>query len=163
MAANTPPLTIGTASARAELKKDLGKVYWLEGKAYRLVKAGAAIAAAAKKVVVGALSAGAFTWAVDVTTTANLHTVLGIIPAGQTGSTGLSGLVSGDYFMLQCSGCTDTISAAAIADGGLIGTSTTAGKVDDASAAAGVGAFGVALEAAAAGDEATGIYIKGLV
>jgi len=157
------PIAIGTASANAAHAKDLGRIYPYNGNLYRVTKAGAAIAAAASKTLVTALSSGVPTWSVNTTTTANNWLVAGVVPAGQKGSSGTTGLLSGDYFMLQVSGPTKVISAAAIADGGLVGTSTTAGKVDDASVTAGVGAMGVALEAASAGDETIDVLLKGLV
>lgn len=158
------PLPIGTAAASgAHLARDLGKVYFVNGKGYRLVKAAAAIAAAAKKVLITADSGGAPTWAVNTTTTANSANVAGVVPSGQTGSSGTTGLLENDYFLIQVSGSCDVISADAIAENGLVGTSTTAGKADDASVTAGVGAMGVALEAAAGADEDVGILLKGLI
>jgi hypothetical protein len=158
-----PPFPIGTASTATSLAADLGKVYYWNGNAYRLVKAGATITTAASYTLVTALSSGVPTWAVNTTTTANLWTVAGVVPAGQTGTGATTtSLISGDYFLIQISGPTKCISAAAIADGGLVGTSTTAGKVDDASVTAGVGAMGVALEAAADVDITIDVYLKGL-
>lgn len=158
------PLPVGKASTDANLAADLGKLYVANGKVYRLVKISADLTSAASKILVTALSSGVPTWACTTTTTANLWTVAGIVPAGQTGTGATTTtLVSGDYFLLQVSGASKVISAAAIADGGLIATSTTAGKADDASAAAGVGACGVALEAASAGDETIDVLLKGLI
>jgi hypothetical protein len=156
-----PP--VGTASAATDLAQHLGQIVETNGglKKYRLVKAGAAIAAAAEMILVGAASGGAYTWAVDTTTTANSYLALGTVPAGQKGSTGTTGLVSGDYFLLQIYGPATVTSAAAIAAGGLVGTSTTAGKADDATVAAGVGAIAQALEAASGADESVGIFLFG--
>lgn len=160
----TLPFPVASASSDTGLAADLGKLYFANGKVYRLVKAGASIATAATKVVITALSSGAPTWAVNTTTSANLHTVAGVIPEGQVGTGATSTtLASGDYFLLQVSGPAKVIAAAAIADGGLVGTSTTAGKVDDATVAAGVGAMGVALEAAANADDVIDVMLKGIL
>ena len=134
------------------LAADLGKVYWDGDKAYRLCKAGGTIAAASP--VVTALGTAVPSWIVATTGTANNHLVAGIVNVA---------CVLNDYVLVQCAGQTDMTSAAAIADGGLVGTSTTAGKGDDATVAAGVGAMGVALEAAAGADEATSVLLKGLL
>lgn len=160
----TLPFPVATATTDANLAGDLGKLYFANGKIYRLVKAGATITVAATKTLVTALSSGAPTWSVNTTTTANLHTVAGVVPEGQVGTGATSTtLVSGDYFLIQVSGPAKVIAAAAIADGGLVGTSTTAGKVDDATVAAGVGAMGVALEAASAGDDVIDVMLKGIL
>ncbi len=159
----TAPLAVGTASAQASLAKDLGKIYWLSGRAYRLVRSTAAITAAAGSILVGTVAAGAFTWAVVTSTTAGDPTVVGIVPAGQTGSTGTTGLIAGDYFLITVSGCVDCITAAAVTNNALIGCSGTAKKTDDASVTAGVGAAGIALETGGGADEAMGVYLKGLI
>ncbi len=163
MSANTVPIRIGTASARAEHAKDLGKLYFIDGKGFRVVKMSASLAAAATKVIVSAVSAGAFTWACTTSTTAGDPTVVGVIPAGQTGSTGTTGLLLGDYLMVQVSGLCDALTAATVTNNALVGCSGTAGKVDDASITAGVGAIGIALETGGGADEAMGVYLKGLI
>jgi hypothetical protein len=103
MATLHAPITVGTASASATHAADLGKIVFVNGKIYVVAKANAAIAAAAKKGVVTAITAGVPTWVVDLPTDA-VGEAFGIIPSGQTGSTGGTGLVAGDYFMLQVSG-----------------------------------------------------------
>ncbi len=163
MSATTPPLAIGTASGSAALKKDLGKVYWVNGRAVRLVRQVLALSAAASKVIVSAATAGAPTWQMATSTSANDANPGGVIPAGQTGSTGTTGLIAGDYLLVYVSGACDIISAGAVAQYGLVGVSGTAGKGDDASITAGVGAWGVALEAAGGADEAMGCYLKGMI
>lgn len=157
----TPPLAVGTASGNAALAKDLGKVYWINGRAVRLVKQVLALSSAASKIIVSALSAGAPTWSMATSTTANDYLPGGVIPAGQTGSTGTTGLIAGDYLLVYVSGATDIITAAAVTIGTLIGCSTTAGKCDDASITAGVGSMGVALETGTGADEAMGCMLKG--
>jgi len=128
MATLTAPITVGTASANAIHAGDLGKLVLLEGKMYRVVKANAAIAAAANKVVVRTAGT-ADTWTVNVTITAALCTVAGVIPPGQLGSTGTTGLISGDYFLVQVSGeATPIITTNALAIGTGITTGTTAGE-----------------------------------
>jgi hypothetical protein len=131
MAANTLPIKIGTASANAAHSADLGRTFVIDGIMYRIVKAGATIATAAKKVVVDALTAGQSTHSVDVTTSAGTYLVAGVIPAGQTGSTGTTSLISGDYFPLIVCGknvaaITDSTTLVA---GDPVGTSTEGGKV----------------------------------
>lgn len=158
------PIAVGKADAGTWLASSLGNLYEADGKVYRLVKNSADLTAAASKILITALSSGVPTWVVATTTTANDSLVAGVVPAGQTGTGAVSTtLYAGDYFLLQVSGPSKVISAAAIADRGLIGTSSTAGKADDLSAAAGVGACGVALEAASAGDETIDILLKGLL
>ena len=134
---------------------DIGDLAFQDGKAYRLCVAGGTLAA--QQTVVTALSSGVPTWSVSTTTTANNHLVAGVLPVGHEGAT------SGQYIYVQVSGPVKIISAAAIAAGGLVGTSTAAGKADDATVAAGVGAMGVALEAASGADESTDVLLKGLI
>lgn len=148
------------------LAGDLGKVFRrADGKAYRLVKAAANIAAAAKKVLVSAISSGAPTWAVNTTTTANDAHVVGIVPSDiVTVSDTASQIDSGSYFFVQVSGAATGIAATTgIADNGLIGTSTTAGSIDDASVAAGVGAIGTATAASTAASADVTVFLKGLI
>ncbi len=163
MAANTVPIKIGTASARAEHAADLGKVYFLNGKGYRIVQMLGALAAAAGKILVTGITAGAPTWIVTTSTTAGDPTVAGVVPPSQKGSTGTTGLVAGDYFPLQVSGPCDVLTAAAVTNNALVGCSTTAGKCDDASVSAGIGAAGIALETGSGADEQMGCMLKGLI
>lgn len=148
-------VTKAVASTDGFPAADLGNVVFADGKAYRLVLAGGTLAA--QQIVVTALSSGVPTWSVSTTTTANDHLVAGVLPVGHEGA------VSGQYIYVQVAGPAKIISAAAIADGGLVGTSTTAGKADDATVAAGIGAIGVALESAAGADENTDVFLKGLL
>jgi hypothetical protein len=69
----------------------------------------------------------------------------------------------GSYFLLQVAGPCTAVSAAAIAARCPVGCSTTAGKIDDASITAGVGAIGVATLVAAGADVVTNVYLKGLI
>lgn len=158
-----PPIAVGKADAATQHSANLGKLYEIGGKVFRLVKMSASLSAAANKILVSAVSAGAFTWACTTSTTAGDGTVVGIIPTGQTGSDGTTALASGDYLLIQVSGTCDMLSGGAIALNALVGASTTAGKGDDASIVAGVGAMGIALETAAAADELTGVLLKGLI
>lgn len=154
-----PTLQPGSVTLQSVTAADLGNLYiGTGGKIFRVVKAGAAIAAPANKVIVTALSSGVPTWVVNTSTTANDWLAVGIIPADYTATIAID-----SYFMVQVAGPCKGISAAAIANGGLIGTSTTAGKIDDATVTAGVGAIGVALEAAGAGDETPDVLLKGLL
>lgn len=121
MATLTAPITIGTASASATHAADLGKLILIDGKMYRVVKSTGALAAAAKKFVVSAVLAGQPTWSVALGTVAVdaykfKHRAL--VPAGQVGSTGTTGLVAGDYFLAQVSGPAQALCAAGLAAGG---------------------------------------------
>jgi hypothetical protein len=155
--------TVGAASTATDLANHLGQIVETDGglKKYRLVQAAGAISAAAEKILVSAASAGAFTWQANTSTTANDYLAIGVVPTGQKGSTGTTGLVSGDYFLIQIYGPAAVTSAGAIAAGGLVGCSTTAGKADDATVAASVGAIAQALESAAGADESVGIFLFG--
>lgn len=159
---NITPIQVGTASANAAHAADLGKLVLQGGKWYRVVKAEGAIAAAAKKVVATLLSSGAPTWVVDLagTTGASVLTPAGVVPEGQVGSTGGTGLVAGDYFLVQVSGPCKVVSAGTFAAGDLIGATGTAGKVDTVSTAA---AVGYACEAASAADADTDAILRGLM
>lgn len=158
------PIPVGRGSTDAALAASLGDIATFDGKAYRLVRAGAAITvpSASGLVVNTAVSAGAPTWVVTLAT-ANAATVAGVIPGGTEGSTGTSEVQSGDYLWIQVSGACDVTSGAAIAANALVAAVSTAGKIDDVAATAGVGAIGVALESAAGADEATGVFLKGLI
>lgn len=152
---HTLPIAVGETSTDTNLVQQLGELFAVDDNVYRLVKAGGTLAA--EDIVVSGVTSGAFTWTVVDTTTANDYTVAGVIPAS------CPAIASGDYFLICVAGPATVTSAAAIAAGGLVGTSTTAGKADDATVAAGVGAIGVALEAASGADESVGIFIKGLI
>lgn len=131
-------IVIGSASARAEHAADLGKLVLVDGKFYRMVKATAAInlitIGAGGLVVATAVANGVPTWSVALPGSTKPPTNrLGVIPLGQTDSTGAVGLKAGDYFMMQVSGpakCivgTAAIAAAAVSAGGLFPNSN--GKV----------------------------------
>ena len=113
---------VGTASAATDLENMLGTLYQAaDGKVYRLVKSTGALAAAARKFVVSAITAGQPTWNVALNTTAAqayTQRIRVLIPAGQTGSTGTTGLVAGDYFLAQVEGPSTALCAAALAAGG---------------------------------------------
>lgn len=121
MATLTAPITIGTASANPSHAADLGKLILIDGKMYRVCKSTGALAAAAKKVLVSAVSSGAPTWNVALGTTAvdaYKFKFRVVVPASQTGSTGTTGLVAGDYFLAQVSGPAQALCAAGLAAGG---------------------------------------------
>lgn len=160
---------VATEAANSDggLSADLGNVYrGKDGNLYRLVQAASDIASAAKKTLVTATSGSnpaSPTWKVDTTTTANDAHVVGVVPSDITAETTTSGTIDqNEYFFVQVSGPTTTISAAAIADNAEVGTSTTAGKVDDATID-GAGSIGTAMESASGADEDIGVYLKGLV
>lgn len=122
----------GTASTATDLANVLGRVYEIDGIKYRLVKAEGAIAAAAKLTVATLLSSNVPTWVVDLpgTTGAAVTNPVGVIPVGQKGSTGTTGLIANDYFLVQISGVATCISAGTLAAGDGVGPAGTAGKVD---------------------------------
>ena len=154
------------ASTDVDAANSLGETFKEGGSEFILVQAAANIASAAKKTLVSAVSGSnpaARTHQVNTTTTANDYLVAGVVPSGISTISSTAGQIdSGDIFALQVGGDTTVLSAAAIAAGGLVGTSTTAGSCDDLDVAAAVGAMGVALEAATAAAESIGVRLKGL-
>lgn len=160
-----PIIPVGQASAATNLASHLGTRYQKpSGEVYVLCKAAAAIATCASKVLVTAVSSGVPTYVVNTTTSANNGLVMGVVPAGQTGSDGSTGLLSGDYFWLQVGGPAKviTITGSTAIGTGLV-TTTTAGKADPVSAtyaATTQGAiFGTLLEASNA-DAASDILLS---
>lgn len=131
MAANTLSIRVGTASSNACHAKDLGKTTVLDGITYRIVKASATLATAAKKVVIDTLSAGVKQNSVAFTTTAQDYLVAGVVPAGQVGSTGTTSIISGDYFPLIVGGSNVQVltDATDILAGSMVGTGTVSGRV----------------------------------
>lgn len=159
-----PSIAIGTASALAVHAADLGKTITVEGKIYKLVKAGAAITVGTGGLACNtAASSGTPTWVVTLPSAANSAFVAGVIPGGQKDSAGAAGLLNGDYFYAQVSGAAEVTAGAAVASGALVASLITSGKIDDVAATAGVGAIGVALEAASADGDVIGVLLKGLV
>ncbi len=154
----SPTLQPGNVTTQAVTAADLGNVFWEGKNAYRVVKAAADITTPAGFVVVTALSTGLPTWSVNTSTTANDYLVAGVIPTTYTAT-----IASGSYFVIQVAGPCTAVSAAAITVGTLVGCSTTAGKIDDASITAGVGAIGIATLVAAGADVVTNVYLKGLI
>ncbi len=150
MSSFAPPFQPGDHPTNAAHACDLGKSYRDGARTFVVCKATSQILAPAKKVVASALagSAGAVapTWSIDVTTTAADKASVGIIPAEYTAT-----IAAGDYLLVQTGGPAIGISAAAIASGVAIGSSTTGGSIDDASAVAG-NELGVSLEAVSSGD-----------
>lgn len=158
-----PVIPVGTAVTTSSLANLVGSLYQSpDGKVYRLVKAGATIAAVSL-IVNFAVSSGVPTWVVTLPSAANSAFVCGVIPSNQVGSAGATGVLSGDYFYLQVSGPTKVTSGETIASGALVASLVTSGKAADSAATAGVGAIGVALEAASAADAATDVLLKGLI
>jgi hypothetical protein len=166
MSANTAPIPVGAASAKAAHKKDIGKLYVLGGKMFRLSKMGTALAAAEKKVLVTGVTAGVPTNTVDTTTSAANVLVAGVVPEGQKGSDGSTGLLAGDYFLLQVSGPAKLLTVtASVAIGTGLTTSTTAGSADGVDATYAATEFGAVfatlLETSLAGT--SDVLIRGLV
>lgn len=154
---------VGTASAATDLAQHLGTVYSAaDGKVYKLCKASAAMAACASLIVSTELSSGVPTYVVNFAgqSGASIYTPVGVIPAGQKGSTGTTGLIAGDYFLVQCCGPTKVICATSVALGDAIGATGTAGKGDNTTTLGLV--IGIANEAATANDSTVDITLRGL-
>lgn len=167
---NTTPIRVATASAKSEHAADLGKLIFVDGKGYRVVKVGtSAITTAAKKVVVSALdSSGLPTWVVALPGAQEYEgNYFGVIPTGQVGTgTTTTTLAAGDYFLMQVSGACELIAAASIAAGtsqALVALSTGKVKASTQTAfAANLGAIGFPCISAA--QSATlGACLKGLI
>lgn len=158
-----PPFALDEVSSSAELASQVGGTYKdADGKEYILCKAAADIATAAKKVVVTALASAIPTYICNTTTTANDHLAVGVVRADIVAATTTSGTIdSGEYFFAQFSGHATMIAAAAVADGAVVGSSTTAGRIDDLGITAGVGAIGVALESGTTGNDIE-VMLKGM-
>lgn len=159
------PLRVGIGYAATDLANFLGSQYEFNvdlgsglkvTRRYVLAKAAAAIATASSKVLVTAVSSGVPTWVVNTTTSAANGLVAGVVPESFVGSDGSTGLVSGDYFLLQIGGHAKviTVTGATAIGVGLI-TSTTAGQADPIDATFAAADFGTVfatlLESANAG------------
>lgn len=163
----SPPIPIGTADPATQWATFLGKLFESGGNVYRLVKATSAISAAANKVLVFTITSHAPVWSVATTTSANSQLVAGVVPAGQTGSDGTTGLVAGDYFLIQVGGiATPLVHTTATAASTGLSTCSTAGSCDPISgtfAATTPGAsFAYTLEASSGADAATASRLEGL-
>ena len=126
---------VGFAASATDLANQLGNIYEAaNGKVYRLCKAAAAIAAAEGKVLVSAVHAttGERTWVVNVTTTANDPLIAGVVPEDQVGSSGTTGLLADDYFLLQVAGDAQALVVDNTQAGDLLVTTTTAGTGGEA-------------------------------
>lgn len=148
MSAVYPPFQPGDSSTNAIHAADLGKSYRDGPRTFILVKAGADLASPKGKAVAAPVSGSAHAKvlnfaAVDITTTAFDPGSLGVVPAEY----GTTTIKSGTYYLVQTGGLAIGIAAGAIVAGAAVGTSTTAGDMDDAGAVAGA-ALGTALEAA---------------
>jgi hypothetical protein len=164
MSINALPMKLGTVSTAGVLAGLLGQSFRVDdpdaplgARVFVLVRASANITAPSRKAVVSALdgTSGQPTWLVAATTTANSTTVL-VIPTDYGSTT----IASGEYFLAQAKGIAEVISAAAIAAGAVIGTSTTSGSCDDLSISGG-GIIGYALEAAAGAAENVACVLSG--
>lgn len=155
MSAFAPPFQPGDYSTNAAHGADLGFVYRVGQRTFVVCKAAAALASPANKCVASALDATTkkMTYVVDTSTTAADKASVGIVPPEYTATIPINA-----YYLVQIGGPCEVISAAAIAAGVAVGTSTTAGKCDDASAVAG-NELGTSLESAAAADELVGVVL----
>jgi len=132
---HVPVTPIGTATTSGNASGLLGQEIYIGGITYRLVKAANAIATAAGKVLVTAITAGVGpSYVVDTTTTAANGLVMGVVVQGQTGSDGSTGLLAGDLFWLQTKGVTKVNTAGSVAVSTGLTTSTTAGQAAAVSA-----------------------------
>jgi hypothetical protein len=151
-------MDVNSVSTDTNLEAALGeRVPGPNGTELMLVKASANITTAAKKILV---FTDADATEVSTSTTASDALVAGIVPAGITTISATAGRIDlGNYFYVVVSGVATAISAAAVAAGVPVGTSTTAGKADDATIAVG-GAAGVSLESAAGVDEDIKVLVR---
>lgn len=168
------PLKIGEWTTDADLAGDLGKIYFSNGRGYRLCKMTANLTSAVRQVVVTALSSGVPTWVVSATTTANLTTAVGLLAPdlfnGKTTLTGTAIASNGTditasstapaFGLVQISGHSTGTSVAAVTVGVMLGTSTTTGQLDTASITAGVGSIGIATSVGGTGT-LINVYLKG--
>jgi hypothetical protein len=109
------PIKIGTASANAAHAADRGKVVFANGKIYVVAKLVTTLADAGARGVTTEFVSGVPTWNVDLPTNAQGY-AFGVIPDGQTGSTGTTSLLADDYFMLQISGPCTILSGCTLID-----------------------------------------------
>lgn len=114
---------------------ELGRIFTLNDKRYRVVKAAADIATADGKTLLSATSSGEPTWSMNTTTTeGSLKHLCGVVPEGIVANTTTSGTIdSGEYFMVQVYGVhgdanveTNVVTAA----GTRLYTATGAGNLD---------------------------------
>lgn len=162
MSAPNMYLTVGAKAALATnpgLAADLGNLFVLGSKTYRLVKAAGTLTTIGRAALVTALDGTTKlpTWIVTTTTTANDCTIVGVCDSTQVN------VVVDDFLLIQVAGPAEVISAAAIVASKLVGTSTTAKKCDDASVVAGEGQFAISLESAAGADENVAVRLIGLI
>jgi hypothetical protein len=167
LANEIPPVALNAADPATQHVNNLGKVYEIGGKLYRLVKAAANISACANKVLVTSYSGNVPAWTVNTTTTANSPLVAGVVVPGQLGSDGTTGLVSGDYFLIQVGGIATplTVTGSVAAGTGLV-TTTTAGQVDAVSATYAAITQGVimgVLKVASNAGAASAVQLQGLI
>ncbi len=160
MSANNAPFALGSsalASNASTYNTNLGRQWMINGANWRLVKSTGALTAAEVRnsPLVTTLVSGVPTYLAARTTGAASYLGVGFGKSDQVA------LAAGDFFLVQTSGYCDATSADAIAAGAMVGTSTTAGKIDDATITAPT-MMGIALEAAAAADEAVAIRVVNL-
>lgn len=100
MDTSIPPIGLGESKIDPPFKADLGKKYWIGSNMYRLVKAGALIAAASQgKQVETPITAGVASFAVALNTTLANHLVCGAIPSVLTGA-----IAASAYFLALMDG-----------------------------------------------------------
>lgn len=167
MASNLPPIEPGTytldPAGQNITAADLGKIYDGVKHRYRLVKASALLTNPQSGVLVTALTAGAPTWIVTSTTTANDYTVVGVCTPTINGAT--TGTIPANaFFLVIVSGYSTVVSSAAIVAGQFLVSSTTAFAAGPVSSTGNDGALqgtiGWATQAAAGAALLTGAHIN---
>lgn len=108
MASNLLPIGLNESTTSDVFEADLGREYEAAGNLYKLVKAGASIAAGSNsKVVEATVSSGKATGAVTLNVTTGNHYVAGVIPSTLTGAIAASAyflaLVQGNDLVLVTS------------------------------------------------------------
>ncbi len=135
------PIPIGQSAADPPFKNDLGRKYISGGNLYRLVKAGAAIAAGSNGLQLEtALSSGTPTWASTLNLTAANPLTVGAVPSGHTGAIAVSA-----FFLCLIEG-TDNLyqtgtAASSITTGSVLTTGTASDLVRSTTAVALPGDF----------------------
>ncbi len=148
MSLPVPPFNPWDTTTNVVHLADLGKKFNSGGKEYILVRSTAGASGLARKLLVTAVDATSKlpTFLVTTSTTADDPLAVGVCDPL------LPTVAALGFFLLQTKGPCEILSAGAIAAGAVIGTSTTAGKIDDASITI-IGAIGVTNESAGGADE----------
>jgi hypothetical protein len=104
-------MPVATAQTADSNLNKLGQIYEVDGMLYVMVKAAAAIAAAAGRGLSIGFTSGAPNWTVNFPAAATTEFLVAV-PAGQSGSASSVDLASGDYFLGQIWGAHSALLAA---------------------------------------------------